>query len=1151
MPQLEIHHADGNVTYAELTQVKPLMVGSGANCDVVLSDPAVKKVHCRLLWRPDRAEWRVEVAADAGGVQLGGRAVKAGTIRSGDVIGVASCRIYVDDAQAAKASESGEMDAHTGDAPAALDEVENEPAYIGRGTIRKASHMRDSRGFWQKMMEAVGRTAKSQFQGELDRPPGQERILGSPLIKWMLLAVALISVAGGYFYWDYHQREIIGHFEGAQNEAKAGNYEMAIRRFEEFYERYPYHRLTSSAKVQRALCEVESNVTSSPIAALGLLRKMLGELNKEPGFPPLKDRIAETTGRVAQNLAESAKDKYERKFLEQSLEAVEIVNRDLQGSKLAPDAEAKLAETLKQAEANITKYEELVGTMSTMDRAIGDGVTTDAYAAYERLIQLYGDFKERSEILDRLNRAWKLDQDSVQWEAMNKSAQTQARTGAVEASTVLLDRKVMASPMPVAGNVQFVLAGGAVSAHDGNSGQMLWSMVVGRDTNILPIPLTSSGGGDPNVLVIDMLHDELVAVQAKSGQLVWRQSLGEPIEAAPLLYRGKLYQPTAKGSLFVLDQATGRVDGRLRFRGDPRFTTSPAIHEASQHLFLLSDQYLLYNITLGGVPKCESLPYYTAHRPETIFATPLRLNRYLVIFENNTSNTLRIRVFLLSQDGKTIDEIQRLPKDGDAPINGWVHYVPAVYGNLMFVATDLETVYVYSGGAPEKADGFSFVKSAGGGTPLPGTRPQAYTMYFTEKDLMAQGSRARHYTFAAEQQALNPAKEFLVGAASQPIQRFPTTGGRIDVMYLGRRLPGGSAVALTAVDATSLEPRWEVLLGTGLLALEPADSTRSQWSALTRTGHLFSIPASTLTSGGVLDQPVGRIEMDTELSETAEPVFVADGSSVFTPIGTPNRLYVRSKGIDGVVRPLDLLSPLQAPVVAYGEGILVPATDGRIYYMSTATGKPLAEPFQPAIIATQQAKWRGVALTTKKTIVAVDDLGNLYQVELAKEPSANLTERSGIKFPKPIRSGIAMVGNVVACVDEAQTLHVWDAEALSPLREIKLSGPASFGPIASGGHIFVAAGDDEFVCVNGEGQEAWRHALKGEHLAGKPLVKGDTMSFVTSSGRVHTLRMTDGSEVWTVDTEKPLSGGPIDIGDKLVVIGDDGSLNVVKAPAAN
>jgi outer membrane protein assembly factor BamB len=680
---------------------------------------------------------------------------------------------------------------------------------------------------------------------------------------------------------------------------------------------------------------------------------------------------------------------------------------------------------------------------------------------------------------------------------------------------------------------------------------MLWSMTVGRDVTMLPIPLSAVGAAEPTVLVMNMVHDELVAVQVRTGKTVWRQSVGEPIEAAPLLYRNKLYQPTSKGSLFVLDQTTGRIDGRLKFGGAPRFATSPAIHEASQHLFLLSEQYLLYNITLGGIPKCESLPYYTAHRPDSIFATPLRLNRYLVLFENQTASSVRIRVFLLSQDGKTVEEIQQLPKQGDPPLNGWVHYVPAVYGNHMFVATDLETVNVYSGGAPEKADGFTFVKSAGGGTPLPGTRPQAYTIFYTDKDLLVQGSRVRHYAFAAEQQALNPAQEMLVGAASQPIQRFPATGGRVDLMYLSRRMPGSSAIAFSALDATELRPRWEVLLGMGALLIQPADASRTNWLLLTRSGHLFSFPASMLAAGGVVDKAVRRIELDSELSDAVDPVVLSDGSTVYTPVGTPSRIYVRPPGLDATVRPLDLLAPLQAPVVPYTDGLLVPGTDGRIYFMSPGTGKPLAEPFQPPLVAGSPVKWRGAGLTSKKSIVAVEELGNVYQVQLIKEPSANLAERGGTKLPKPIRSGIAMSGDILACVDESNVIQVWDAEALSPISEIRMSGPASFGPIAAGGYIFAAAGDEELVCINSQGQEAWRHPLKGQNVVGRPLVKGDSLHFATSAGLVHTLRLTDGSTGWSVDTEKPLSGGPVDIDNKIVVVGDDGSLNVVKAPGAS
>src|SRR5207253_166073 len=111
---------------------------------------------------------------------------------------------------------------------------------------------------------------------------------------------------------------------------------------------------------------------------------------------------------------------------------------------------------------------------------------------------------------------------------------------------------------------------------------------------------------------------------------------------------------------------------------------------------------------------------------------PLRMNRYLVLCENITPTTCRIRVLLLSPDYATVEEIQRIP-----PINGWVYRTPSVRGNLMFVATDAESVEIYSAGPPEKADASGFTKVMSASGPLPaGPRGPAYPLAYTERDLL-------------------------------------------------------------------------------------------------------------------------------------------------------------------------------------------------------------------------------------------------------------------------------------------------------------------------------------------------------------------------------------------------------------------------------
>ncbi len=1140
MPQLEIHHEDGNVTYAELSPSKPLMVGSAANCDIVLASPDVKRVHCRIVHRDGR--WRVEVAADAGSVQLGDKSVKAGTIRGGDVLGIAGFRIYMDDATAAAPAAEPEHYASDVLTSATAADESAAPEVLGRGSIRKKAHMQDTRGFGAKLWESIRRTTKEQLQGEVDRPPGQERILGSPLVRWMGLAVLVIGVGGVWFYLDYRNRTINDHFDSAQQMMVKGDWDGAIRRFEDFIKLYPSHGLTSSATVQREMCEVESTAAGSPTGGLGKLRGLLREQVKEPAFPGLVPKIAELAGRLAQALATAARDKADPKLLEQSEEAQEMLRSSLSAGNPPEDVLAKLAQTMDEARAAIKEADTFFATRDTMDRAIASGTTRDVYAARERLLVLYPKkFDDHADIEERMRKAQTLDRERVQWVAGIKNAETTPREGAIIATTVFVDRREQGSAPAGTGDVAFCIAGGRVTAHNVANGTQVWSIVVGADARWLPVTLPNPT--EPTVLVTDTRHDELIAVHSRNGQLVWRQPIGEPLEAAPLVHKNKIYQPTGKGNIVVIDVATGRIDGRLQF-GEQRLYTTPVADETGQHLFVLGEQYVFYVITLSAAPKCDSL-VYLAHRPDSIIAAPLRMQRYLVLFENDTATACQMRVFLLSTDGATLEEIQA-PKE---KLPGWVHHVPAVVGNIMFIATDLEIVEVWSGGAPEKREGYKKETTAGQVSTLAGTRPQAYSLAYTEKDLLVIGSKMRHYDYKKEQQVLAPSQEKLEGAAVQPIQRYPATG-RVELLFVARRIPGSSSVQFTAIDAATLAPRWDVQLSAGLLSLQPADAANSAWVALTKSGQVYSIPAASLAAGGVLDKPVARSADAVELSDRVPPVLLADGSSVYAPSGTSNSLFTRAAAATAPIVPLELPAAAQASVVLYQDGILVPAADGRVYWLSPATKKQLADPFQPPLTSDQSVEWRGIGLSAQKTIVAADSRGNIFQIELLTQPTTHLTAKGETKLPKRIRSAMAISGKVVCCVDEENTLHTLDAETLATIATVKLSNPASLGPVAAGGHIFVVVGDDEFVCVNAEGQVAWRQPLKGETVTGRPLVKDDAVHFVTTSGLIRALRLADGSELWTLNAEIPLAGGPVAAAAVLVVVGEDGSLNVVKAPAA-
>jgi outer membrane protein assembly factor BamB len=612
------------------------------------------------------------------------------------------------------------------------------------------------------------------------------------------------------------------------------------------------------------------------------------------------------------------------------------------------------------------------------------------------------------------------------------------------------------------------------------------------------------------------------------------------------VHRGKIYQPTGAGNLLLIDGGTGRLEGRLKF-GEQRLATTPATDADGRHMYLLGEEYILYIIALGTPPRCASI-IHLGHRPDSITASPLRMGRYLVLCENDTAAACRLRVLLLSPDGASTEELQSIS------VNGWVHHTPSVSaGNLMFVATDLESVEVYSAGPPEKADGFSKVTSAlpsaRGGEAM-GIRGQAYPVAYSDRDLLVAASKIRHYDFKAEQASLNVRELAFEGAASQPIQRSPLAG-RAETLVVTRRIPSTPSIALLALHAGSLEQRWEVVLNSGLVSLFPLDETGSELIALTRTGAVYLVPSAALQAGGVLDQPASRMGAALEFSGQLAPVLLPDRSTVYAGGRDAAWMLVRGPTAEAPARRVELPASLQAPLVAYRDGVLAAVADGRIYWISPVTGKQLVEPFQPSLNQSQPLEWRGVAVTDKSDVLAADRPGSIYQLELRQDPVPHIAPRSESRLPKPLRSGIATLAGFVCGVDDENTMHTIDVESLAPIGQWPLPAPASLGPVREGNRIFVVAGQEELVCVGPDGQEAWRYRLEGAIVAGIPLVREGNVYVTLQSGLVRALRLDDGTELWTVDAEKPLSGGAVAVRDMLIVAGDDGSLNVLRTPVAS
>lgn len=99
------------------------------------------------------------------------------------------------------------------------------------------------------------------------------------------------------------------------------------------------------------------------------------------------------------------------------------------------------------------------------------------------------------------------------------------------------------------GTVTLAGADGAVSALDAKSGQSLWRVAVGG-------PLSAGVGSDGTLAAVVTRDNQVVGLQA--GRVLWRQRLAAQTLTAPLVAGGRVFVLAADRSVNAFDGATGR-----------------------------------------------------------------------------------------------------------------------------------------------------------------------------------------------------------------------------------------------------------------------------------------------------------------------------------------------------------------------------------------------------------------------------------------------------------------------------------------------------------------------------------------------------------------------------------------------------------------
>jgi len=118
------------------------------------------------------------------------------------------------------------------------------------------------------------------------------------------------------------------------------------------------------------------------------------------------------------------------------------------------------------------------------------------------------------------------------------------------------DRRLLSPPVVAEGTVFTMDAEGLVSAFDAANGRRRWRVEAVPDDEIE----NALGGGlalDGGRLYVATGIGEVVALDAKSGEEIWRSRIGMPIRSAPTVAGGRLFVVTTENQTFALDVADG------------------------------------------------------------------------------------------------------------------------------------------------------------------------------------------------------------------------------------------------------------------------------------------------------------------------------------------------------------------------------------------------------------------------------------------------------------------------------------------------------------------------------------------------------------------------------------------------------------------
>ncbi|MCA9121459.1 MAG: PQQ-binding-like beta-propeller repeat protein [Planctomycetaceae bacterium] len=966
---------------------------------------------------------------------------------------------------------------------------------------------------------------------------GKLMIGGGGLLLFLILA-------GGLLWYNLTKQSPLELYEAAEEAYRSESYSDAMAKFERFVKTYSSDENADDAQVRIALCRIRI-VIGDPQKAYDTAMEVLPPVQELEPFSGARDELATLLPAIPEGFIKKAKQAPDTDGMEELIGKAEKALADLVNKPEYVPASKRPAERLKRIDEDILIVKRAISQDRDLAKAIVEikehaknGKTVEAYQVYKDLLKVYPVVADDAgmqaavlEITEKLKNLVKLEEEAVEATTADEPSTTEFRV-------VLASRTANSTDgVPrLNGQVVPILAAGSVYGLDAGTGKVLWRRYVGHVTDHHPQPL--SGQGDADILVTDGHRQELIRLNATSGDLVWRLPIGEPF-ASPSIAGDQIYVATHSGKILQIDANSGNSSRRVAI--PQSLDLSPGVAQIHPYLIQVGDHSNLYAISRDSL-SCDEVVYF-GHKAGTVATPPLIVQDHVLIAENAGPDYCLLHIFKITPGGD--GPILRRPQAA-IRLTGNVIVPMVLYGRRPLVVTDLGEVNVFNVDFNSEKDTVTTATA-----PLPASRAAPLLSYPVVEGTTLVLADEKLVKYQLQVTTKQITQKSVTNSSDSCIAPPRLLG---DILIITRRLQGSVGATVSALQVDNFrKPEWETQLGTPIGRVGPAGN---QLAAITAAGALFEIDSKVLQAK-VSNEPALTVTAAGGSRSFTDQVEFAGGKvAFFNPAENEQALIYSPEAGSGRLRVVQLKlsgAKVTCVPVAFQDGLLAPLDSGEVMLANTTTGDNLVLPFQPKLGPGEDVKWRRPAVIGDAFVV-VDDRKNVYRVEIKPDPKPFLAPVASGKLEVDIDSDLAAVGDTVYGVvrnsggDVIVALNTGD---LKLAKEFALTGRVVWGPVQVGDAVLCLSSVEGLLCFEAGANQRWANSAGcGGQPVGVPLsVDGDFL-FALKEGAVARIAGNGGAQVAQTVIGEPLGAGPVAFGARLLLPGSDGALHVIKTPVA-